>query len=250
MVHRKNEHPDKLCDQESPANLMEMTENLINVGRRFHHENLVRKMVRNIGLDSFIVNLCGFASETLNFRGKGKSPSMVPLIRKDDGKPDDQLKMDQTNEIYFHNASGDNMQTNLHYSNELTDVHSIIYVDNKNLNDDETISIIEMETMDGKHNMDDVRADAAAAVTVTDRDFAFDEILDGSGHEWVPLKHTIFTTKKIRFGAFSTFPVLRHCGMVGWQITHQINQKLKYENKKTRFSIPTAAACSSSACAE
>ena len=105
MVHRKNEHPDKLCDQESPANLMEMTENLINVGRRFHHENLVRKMVRNIGPESFIVNLCGFANETLNFRGTEKSPSMVPLICKDDGKPDDQLKMDQTNEIYFHNVS-------------------------------------------------------------------------------------------------------------------------------------------------
>ena len=85
------------------------------------------------GLESFIVNLCSFACETLNFRGTGKSPSMVPLIRKDDGKPDDQLKMDQTNEIYFHNASGDNMQTNLHYSNDLTDVHSIIYVDNKKL---------------------------------------------------------------------------------------------------------------------
>ena len=106
------------------------------------------------------------------------------------------------------------MQTNLHYSNDLTDVHSIIYVDNENLNDDETISIIEMDTLDGKQNKDDVRADAAAAVTVTDRDFAFDEILDGSGHEWVPFKHTFFTTK-IRFGAFSTFPVLRHCGMVG-----------------------------------
>ena len=92
-----------------------------------------------------------------------------------------------------------------------------------------------METMDGKQNKDDVRADAAAAVTVTDRDFAFDEILDGSGHERVPLKkHTIFTTK-IRFGAFSTFPVLRHCGMVGWQITHHINQKLIYENKNTFF---------------
>ena len=90
---------------------MEMLEELINVARRIYHGQLVWEMVRNIELKSFIVNLSSFASETLNFRGTGKSPSMNPLIRKDDDKPVDQLKVenktngisnDRIDETYFY----------------------------------------------------------------------------------------------------------------------------------------------------
>ena len=164
---RNIENPDNMCDQESPTNLMEMLEELINVARSIYHGQLVWEMVRNIGLKSFIVNPSSFASETLNFRGTWKSPSMNPLIRKDDDKPVGQLKVDnktndisydQIDETYFYIfhmkdqdeislndapvANNENTLTNLHHLKELTDVHCIIY----------TRTIEEVTTIDGGIN--------------------------------------------------------------------------------------------------
>ena len=83
--------------------------------------------------------------------------------------------------------------------------------------------------------IDDVCADAAAAITITYRDtYTFDRYMSDTGNAWVPIKSKNFQTKTC-LGDFSTFPVHRLCGMVGWQIANYGKPKHNCKNKKHAF---------------
>ena len=103
----------------------------------------------------------------------------------------------------------------LNYSTKATDEN--VAIENT---ENETTIVIGKETMIGDQNNNDMRADAAAAVTATDRNnFAFDMYLNDTGHEWVPVKIR-FPDTKIRFDTCSAFLAPRLCGMVRGHQSH------------------------------
>ena len=73
--------------------------------------------------------------------------------------------------------------------------------------------------------------------------------LNDTGHERIPVKIGIFDTR-IRFGTFSAFLASRLCGMVGVANHSSHWTKTCAWKQQTRFSIPAAAAWSSSARAQ
>ena len=88
-----------------------------------------------------------------------------------------------------------------------------------------------------KSETEDVRADAAAAITITYRGtYAFYAYMSNAGNERDPVTK-VFETKTWP-DAFSKFPVFRLLGMVVWQITHYVEQKLARKNKKRAFRSP------------
>ena len=82
------------------SNLMEMTKRLITVVKELDRETVVRKVVRNIGLESFIDGLRSFDSGTFEFRGPREFPLKDLLNYKTENTHNDQLKAgNQTNGI-------------------------------------------------------------------------------------------------------------------------------------------------------
>ena len=85
--------------------------------------------------------------------------------------------------------------------------------------DHETISVIGKETMIGYQSNSEVRADAAAAITITYRGtYAFHAYTSYAGDKRVP-EIKVFDTKTCPV-AFSKFTIFRLLGTVEWQNAH------------------------------